>query len=142
MTLRDPIVIATIRGLYTAVGMAALMWLTVYSTTNDERASWIAAGLAFLGALGFRGGVEGAIDQRKGPREEEVPEPPPRIVRAPGAPGRDFHDMFSRTTPSLGPIPPIDFDKPYHYDPTHMTRHPGPSREGCPWCLAESKPAT
>lgn len=141
MTLRDPIVIATIRGLLTALGQAAFTGLTTYQVTGSASDSFVVAALAFLVALGIRGGVEGVWDQRKGPREEPVPELSPRAVHPPGAPGRDFHDMFSRP-PGPGPIPLVDFDKAYHYDPTHMTRHPGPSREGCPWCIAESKTAT
>jgi hypothetical protein len=120
MTLRDPIVIAIIRGLYTAVGMGSLMWLTVYSATNDTRAAWIAGALAFLGALGFRGGVEGAIDQRKGPRPDEPWEPTPAQRHARLAPG---------------PVPVIDFDDPYHIGKDDQ-RHPGQDPTKCQWCIA------
>lgn len=139
MTLKDPLVIAIIRGLYTAVGMAALTGLTAFATTNDTRGALITGALAFLGALGFRGGVEGAIDQGKGPRQEESPAVvfdagfqaglregagPPRLV--PNAP--NF-------------IPPVDFDQPYHRDPRDGTPHPGNSPTQCQWCLAV-KPVT
>lgn len=66
MTLKDPLVIAIIRGLYTAVGMAALTGLTAFATTNDTRGALITGALAFLGALGFRGGVEGASTRERG----------------------------------------------------------------------------
>lgn len=132
MTLRDPIVIATIRGLLTALGQAAFTGLTTYQVTGNTGDSFVVAALAFLVALGIRGGVEGAWDQRKGPRDEEVPEPP--LVRGANKPA-----VVVRRQSGPGPIPPIDFDQPYHYSSVDdKTRHPGVNwPDGCPWCIAE-----
>ena len=132
MSLKDPIVIATLRGLLTALGQALFTALTTYQVTGNAGDSAIVGALAFLVALGIRGGVEGVWDQRNGPRPDDVPEPPARFE----VPLRVTRD----TGP--GPIPPIDFDKPYHYASDGETRHPGNTKLDCPWCIAESAAAT
>ena len=126
MSTKDPIFIAILRGLYTAVGMGGLMFLTVLSTTNDTRAALIAAGLAFLGALGFRGGVEGAIDQRKGPRPE-VNIPPEFGVEIAAATAR--HRMV---------IPGVELghdDDDYHFGWQDGKEHRGPTPDVCNICV-------
>ena len=63
MTLRDPLVIATIRGLLTALGQGALTGLTTYQVSGNAGDSLVVGAIAFLIALGIRGGVEGVYDQ-------------------------------------------------------------------------------
>lgn len=154
MTLRDPIVIATIRGLLTALGQGALTGLTAYQVSDNAGDSLVVGAIAFLIALGIRGGVEGVYDQRKGPREDAINDATnreylrpkaivgePRAVRPPGTPGRDFHDMFSRDpAANLAPVPTVDFDQPYHRDTRDGTPHPGNTSAGCQWCLAKKLP--
>jgi hypothetical protein len=53
---------AVLRGLYNAVGTGAAAFLTCYATTDDAKTAAIVAGITALGALGFRGGIEGAAD--------------------------------------------------------------------------------
>ncbi len=63
--MKDPIVVAAIRGLYTAVGMAGATFLgALYVDVNLTKAG-IMAGIAFFASLGFRGGIEGTIDQKR-----------------------------------------------------------------------------
>ena len=121
MNLQSPIVIATIRGLYTALGMAALSWLTVYSTTNgDTKAASITAAFAFLGALGFRGGLEGIYDQgRKKEAEEALLAGDPTWLKPAVA------DAL------------IDFDKYYHFSTLDDGRHPGKYSEQCDICAGK-----
>lgn len=134
MTLRDPIVIATIRGLLTAFGQAAFTGLTTYQVTNNAGDSFVVGAIAFLVALGFRGGVEGVWDQRKGPRPEE-----PSIVRRPNIAYDASPGPVSWPESSFpGPIPPIDLDEPYHF--SGDVRHPGQNSVGCQWCLANPPP--
>lgn len=129
----DPIVVATIRGLYTAVGMGAFMWLTVYSTTDDAGAAWVAFGFAFLGALGFRAGVEGVIDQQRAGKmgvPERWVEPPEGFDEAiVGA------QRFDAGIPVMSPPPAgwsvTDFDSDYHF--TDDGRHLGKSVD-CKLC--------
>lgn len=63
--MRDPMTIAVIRGAYTAIGAGALAFLTSLSVGTDARGALIVGGISALGALGFRGGVEGFVDQKR-----------------------------------------------------------------------------
>jgi sulfite exporter TauE/SafE len=53
---------AIIRGLYNAIGSGAGSAFLVWTQTNDHKTIAVAFVGAFLIALGFRGGVEGAVD--------------------------------------------------------------------------------
>jgi len=124
MNLQSPIVIATIRGLYTALGMAALSWLTVYSTTNgDTKAASITAAFAFLGALGFRGGLEGIYDQGRKKESEAA------LLAE-----RNSDLTWPKLTVADALI---DFDKDYHFSTLDDGRHPGKYSEQCDICAGK-----
>lgn len=60
---------AVLRGIYVAVVAGLIAGITTYQTTDDEKAAILTGALAFLGALGVRGGIEGIADtsrQEKG----------------------------------------------------------------------------
>lgn len=61
----SPQATALIRGLYLAAGMFALGFLTVWATTDEYKAPIISGGIMALGALGFRTGLEGRLDQKR-----------------------------------------------------------------------------
>lgn len=132
VSLRDPIIIATIRGLLTAVGQALFTGLTVYQVTGDGGDAALVGALAFLTALGIRGGVEGVWDQRKGPRpvEQNIP---PRFAEDIIAAQRYEVVPRAPVTPE-----PVDFDQPYHYGP-QGGRHIGEHSSKCHWCQLETK---
>lgn len=56
---------AVIRSLYWAVGSAAFVGLTTWAASDDPKVIIVASGTAFLSALGFRGGLEGAFDAKR-----------------------------------------------------------------------------
>lgn len=64
---------ALVRGLYAAVGAGLLAFLTCYATTDDAKASAITAGITALGALGFRGGIEGTLDANRDAADKVLP---------------------------------------------------------------------
>lgn len=53
---------ALLRGLYVAFVAGGLAFLTAWQQTDDAKGSAITGGIAFLGALGIRGGLEGTLD--------------------------------------------------------------------------------
>ena len=57
--------VALIRGSYNAVGSGLFVALMTWATTDSLKTIAIAAGTAALGVLGFRGGLEGAIDSSR-----------------------------------------------------------------------------
>lgn len=60
----QPIIVAMLRAIYQAAGQAAVVLLTALQMPGvSTEAAWILAGLAALGALGFRGIGEGTFDQ-------------------------------------------------------------------------------
>lgn len=61
----DQITAATLRGLYGAVLTGLLTLLTSYQTTDSWTESGVAAGVAALGYLIVRGGIEGIVDGRR-----------------------------------------------------------------------------
>jgi hypothetical protein len=56
---------AMLRGLYVAIVAGAIAGLTVYQQTNNGHNALITGVLSFLGALGVRGGIEGAVDSSR-----------------------------------------------------------------------------
>jgi len=138
-----PLFIAILRGAYTAAGAGALMFLTVLSASSDMKVALIAGGIAALVALGFRGGVEGVIDQRRA--NKESPAAWPRMKVTTGNVTRDI--------PSDGPlyigaddhsaegirrdIPAVDFDEPYHRT-EEGEAHIGHTSKLCPLCNPSS----
>jgi hypothetical protein len=64
---------AVLRGLYNALGAGAAAFLTSYAVTDDVKGSLIVAGITALGALGFRGAVEGLADVRRDIRGDVRP---------------------------------------------------------------------
>lgn len=56
---------ALVRGLYNALGVAFVTFLVIYGPTDDLRLALISAGVAGLGALGFRAGGEGGYDAHR-----------------------------------------------------------------------------
>jgi len=56
---------ALLRGFYVAVVVGLIAGLTVLQQSNDARNAIITGALSFLGALGVRGGLEGAADSSR-----------------------------------------------------------------------------
>lgn len=83
MTGSSPQVTAWLRALYQAIGQAALVGLLTWATTDDLKTITIAAGVAALTALGFRGMVEGSFDahraQTNDVRASDVPVAAPNV---------------------------------------------------------------
>lgn len=73
MNANTPLGTAVLRGLYNALCTGAVAFLTCYATTDDVKASLIVGGIAALGALGFRGGVEGGLDALRDARGQVLP---------------------------------------------------------------------
>ena len=65
MNAGGPLATAILRGLYQALGSGAAVFLITWATTDELKGPLIAGGVAALAALGFRGGVEGAFDQKR-----------------------------------------------------------------------------
>ena len=61
------------RGVYNALGAGAAAFLTCYATTDDVKAAAIVAGITALGALGFRGVIEGVADANRDARGDVLP---------------------------------------------------------------------
>lgn len=62
MNASSTVLTALLRGLYIALVTGLIAGLTTLQTTDDNRAAVITGLLAGLGALGVRGGIEGAVD--------------------------------------------------------------------------------
>ena len=91
MTGGSPQATAALRGLYQAIGQAALVALTTWAVTDDVKVIVIAAGTAALLALGFRAGFEGGFDANRAAnndiRDSDVPVAAPDVrVIEPGRP--------------------------------------------------------
>ena len=65
MNTNSTLTTALLRGLYVAVVAGAIAGLTVYQQTNNGHNAVITGLLSFLGALGVRGGLEGAVDSSR-----------------------------------------------------------------------------
>lgn len=63
---------AIVRGAYNAIGTGAVTFLVLWASVG-LKAACIAGGIAALGALGFRGGGEGAVDSRRAAANEVKP---------------------------------------------------------------------
>jgi hypothetical protein len=63
--MSDQMKVAIMRGAYDALGTGAAAFLASYALTNNLRNSLIQGGIMALTSLGFRGGVEGAVDTNK-----------------------------------------------------------------------------
>ena len=73
LNARSTLGTAVLRGVYNALGAGAAAFLTCYATTDDAKAALIVAGITALGALGFRGAVEGVSDARRNARGDVRP---------------------------------------------------------------------
>lgn len=73
MSTSDPIVVAFIRAAYQAVGSGAFVALSTWAVTDEPKVIIVAAGIAVLSALGFRGVAEGAFDQIRKPNQNVPP---------------------------------------------------------------------
>jgi len=62
-----------LRALYNAAGAGAVALLTTYSVTDSWEDALIVAAITALGALGFRGGVEGLADMRRDAEGKRLP---------------------------------------------------------------------
>lgn len=118
----------------TLIIAAVAAGVTIFASDWDN--GWVdvvrSGGAAFFGALAPLVAylkLNSAANQDQPENAEPEPEPlvQPRIVtRRPAVPP---------------PVPPIDFDKPYHYGgKDNGTRHPGDedAKPHCPWCLYEA----
>lgn len=56
---------AILRGFYQALGSGTLVFLITWGTTDQLKGPIIGGCVAALGALGFRGGVEGSLDAQR-----------------------------------------------------------------------------
>lgn len=84
MTGASPIATAWLRALYQAIGQAMFVGLITWSQTDDTKTIVIAAGVAALTALGFRGLGEGAFDNGRAVnndvRNSDVPVAAPLVT--------------------------------------------------------------
>ena len=60
-----PLQTAIIRSAYQAIGSGLLVFLITWGASDELKSPLIAAGVAALGALGFRGLFEGSFDQAR-----------------------------------------------------------------------------
>ncbi len=72
---------ALLRGFYVAVVVGLIAALTVYQQSNSAHNAVITGALSFLGALGVRGGVEGAADSSR----QKIGDVHPSDVQATGS---------------------------------------------------------
>lgn len=107
MTLSEPIVVAFIRGLLTALGQAMFTGIVTYQATGSGEDAVLVGALTFLSALGIRGGVEGVYDQRRNGSVD---------AQEPAAEAED---------PEVG----------YHFSPKDGKRHRGVGPADCAVCI-------
>lgn len=125
MSLKDPYVVAFLRGLFISFIVAG----AVYFEADNEPLR--AAGTAFFAAMIVRFGAEGAWDQLK-----NTPATTPRV-----APPPDEY-IIPQRPPPVAYIPvgnAVDFDKPYHRTGAGILHGGTASITECPLCIADTR---
>jgi hypothetical protein len=152
MTLSDPIVVAFIRGLLTALGQAMFTGIVTYQATGSGEDAVLVGALTFLSALGIRGGVEGVYDQRRSKPEPASVEGFGEYMRisarsraqtaqddAPVAAQEGRHVLRTTITNSTDKDvvlnEPIELGQDYHYGPKDGKLHRGVSPTDCAVCI-------
>ena len=73
MNLSSPFATSILRGLYAAIIVGGIAYLTTYQVAGGFADSAVVGGITFLTTLGARTGVEGIYDQRRAGQTPPAP---------------------------------------------------------------------